>query len=101
LEQSIDNIRRWLNKNAFFSKDIKEIQYFPNDIIQADGDHLFELLNYVSGTNTWQTCKASKEALNEKGNRVKALEKQYSDVIAQLRQKGALLNTIRPHYLLS
>jgi len=36
----------------------------------------------------------------KKADKIKAIVKQYDDLIRHLKGDGALLNTIRPHYLL-
>ena len=95
LERSADQILRWLNHNALNSP----IQSFPNDVIANNGLQMFELLIFLVGKIP--PFKAKIEQNMKRMEKVQLLIKQYEDLIIYLKQNGALLNTIRPQYLLN
>lgn len=95
LERSADNVLRWLNNNALSSP----IQNFPNDLITSNGAHLFELMSFLIGK--WLPFRAKIELTMKRLEKVQLLMKQYEDFIKYMKENGALLNTIRPQYLLS
>jgi len=95
LEKSADNILRWLNHNALSAP----IQSFPLDVITNNGLQIFELLTFLIGKSLGFKVKI--EINSKRGEKVQLLIKQYEDLIKYLKENGALLNTIRPQYLLT
>ena len=95
LERSCEVLLRWLNHTALNLN----IQSFPGDFIQNNGIHLFELINFLTGKNL--SSKAKIDVKWKRFEKVSALMKQYYELIKFLKESGALLNTIRPQYLLS
>lgn len=95
LEKSCEILLRWLNHTALNLN----IQSFPGDLIQNNGIHLFELLNFLTGKTL--SFKAKIDLKWKRSEKVSALIKQYSELIRFLKEDGALLNTIRPQYLLN
>ena len=95
LEKSADHILRWLNHNALNSP----IQSFPGDVINNNGAQIFELLTFLVGK--FPNFKEKIELNMKRGEKVQKLMKQYQDLLLYLKQNGALLNTIRPQYLMT
>lgn len=95
LERACEGIRAWLNQNVLTSY----ISKFPQDVIESNGSQLFELIAYLTGKAP--TGKFNPNAsFSKKLDKVKALYQQYDEIIRSLKVNGALLNNIRPEYLL-
>lgn len=94
IERTTDHIVKWLNFNVLTNN----IARFPQDVIEDNGAQIFELLTYLKGKST--LTKAKLEGITKKSEKVKVLYKQYDDLIRNLKESGALLNSIRPEYLL-
>ena len=75
-----------------------DLETFPEDIIDKNGDQIFEFLQFLTGTKS--DVKENMDGMFKKGDRIKKLYKQYSGFITKLKVQGALLNTIRPEFLL-
>jgi hypothetical protein len=89
---------RWLNYTALTSN----IQSFPDDVISSGGTQIFELIFFLTGKNLPQKAKFDSNQKNmKKIDKMTILLKQYTDLIKYLKENGALLNHIRPQYLLS
>lgn len=79
------------------------MQQFPADVISQNGNHIFDLIQYLSGkkppgqATTKQLTVAG--ASNAK-DVLKVLLTQYEELINHLKINGAHLNTVRPEYLL-
>lgn len=71
---------------------------FPQDVLENNGAQLFELITYLTGKAP--PGKAALAGITKKAEKVQILHKQYDDLIRSLKENGALLNTIRPEYLL-
>ena len=96
MDRSADQILRWLNYNVL----INGIQNFPADIIQSNGSQVFELIQYLTGKGGF-SYKAKIDNNMKKNEKIDLLLEQYQSLIYDLKEKNALLNTIRPYYLLS
>jgi len=94
LERACESIRNWLNQNVLTTY----ISKFPQDIIENNGAQLFELMAYLTGKAP--QGKAVLTNITKKLEKVQILFKQYDDFLRMLKENGALLNTIRPEYLL-
>jgi len=95
LEKSCEMIVKWLNHFALNSM----IQTFPNDIINSNGSHIFDLMTYLTGKAL--NFKAKIDVTMKKIDKMKALLDQYDKLIELMKRNGAFLSTIRPYYLLS
>ena len=94
MEKSLNYILRWIN----FTLNIS-LSSFPGSIIESNGELLGDLINHLTG----KSLKFfSYDSMNNsiKNNRIETFAKQYENLIKYLKEHGALLNTIRPHYLL-
>ena len=94
VESSLDLAVRWFNNNTFDG-----VKAFPEDLIESDGDIVFELVTYLAGKPL--TFKQNIDQNMKKLEKLTALVKQYDDLIRFLKEQGALLNSIRPEYLLN
>ena len=94
LTKSTEYIVRWLNFNVL----VNAISKFPGDLIETHGTQIFDLMQYLTGKSL--PFRANLSHVNSKTEKVKLLVKQYDDLIRLLKENGALLNTIRPEYLL-
>ena len=76
---------------------------FPTDVINQNGQHIFDLVAYLSGKRPpGQASKAALAANSQNAkDYIKVLVQQYEDLINFLKVNGAHLNTVRPEYLLS
>ena len=95
LSNSLETIQRWLNHFVLSSA----IQAFPDDVIASHGSMLFDLYTYLCG-KAFQGRARFDQPL-KRLERINLLIKQYEDFMKILMIEGALLNTIRPYYLLS
>ena len=95
LEKSCEILMRWLNHTALNLT----IQNFPGDLIQNNGLHIFELINFLTGKTPG--FKAKIDLSWKRSEKVQALMRQYHELLKFLKEGGAFLNTIRPQYLLS
>lgn len=95
LERSCRHCRDWLN-NYVLSVDIEN---FPGDVIESNGKEIYELIAFLTKRNPPQMLKI--DPTLKKHLRVEQIHKQYSDLIRHLKEAGAMLNTIRPEFLLS
>lgn len=94
LERSCELLLRFLNHTALN----QNIQSFPGDFIEFNGGPLFELISFLTGRNL--SCKVKIDVKMKRGEKISSLMKQYTEVIKLLKEEGALLNTIRPQFLL-
>lgn len=98
MEYSKEHIKTWLNNNVVLSDNIMS---FPETIVEHQGDQLFELLSNLQGGKNLAAMKATIDKNLKRSDRAKQLFDQYDQLIRFLKQEGALLNHIRPQYLLS
>lgn len=75
------------------------IQSFPNDVITNDGGPIFDLIFYL--TNRQLPLRGKFDQITKKSEKLPLLLKQYEELLRYLKENGALLNNIRPQYLLS
>ncbi len=94
MERACESIRNWLNQTVLSSY----INKFPLDVIEHNGAELYDLITYLTGKTP--AGKATVTPTTKKNERVQLLYKQYDDLLRLLKENGALLNTIRPEYLL-
>ena len=94
LERSSEYILRWLKENGLN----QPMQKFPHDIIEHNGVQIFDLITFLTGKPTQMKLKI--DANTKRNDKVKALYKQYDEFIRSLKENGALLNTIRPEFLM-
>ena len=71
---------------------------FPEDMIKANGQQLFEVIQFLS--NRSPPNKSKIEPNLKRQEKISAVVQQYGQLIRYLKEQGALLNTIRPQYLL-
>jgi hypothetical protein len=95
LDKGLEFMTRFLN-NRILSTTISR---FPDDFITAHGAQLYELIIFLGGKSPPGQLK-NPNSIPPK-EQVKMLLKQYEALLHFLKQHGALLNTIRPEYLLS
>ena len=77
------------------------IQNFPLDIINENGQQIYDLILYLSGKKAPGNIKNQPNLVNNKKDMLKSLVTQYEELINFLKVNGAHLNTVRPEYLLS
>ena len=94
ISKSAEHVCRWLNFNAL----LNGISKYPADVIENNGSQIFELIAFLTGKTP--PCKANLTNVTNKSERIKLVWKQYDELIRILKENGALLNTIRPEYLL-
>jgi len=94
LERSCNHCKMWLN-NFVLSSDIEN---YPNEVIAANGQQIYELIAFLTKRNPPQMTKI--DSTLKKSAKIDLLHKQYSDLLHFLKENGAMLNTIRPEYLL-
>ena len=95
LEESCEFIKRWLNYNVL----TQTVLNFPGSVIENNGVEILELITYLTGRQHL-SYKVNMEGVSKRVDRCQKLFKQYDDMIKQLKTEGALLNHIRPEYLL-
>lgn len=84
---------RFLNGTYFIGNPLTE---FPETIVAHEGDELLDMVNnFIKGDFKKKVKQGSKKA------RLRVLWKMYSEIIKMLKLEGALLNHIRPEFLLS
>jgi hypothetical protein len=89
-------VARWLNYHVLS----QPISSFPDSIIEHNGQEIFDLLAFLTGKSAFP-YKANVDANMKRLERAEHLFKQYDELIRVLKVEGALLNHIRPEYLLS
>lgn len=94
IERSTEHIVRWLNFNVLTNN----IARYPQDVMDSNGGQIFELLTFLTGKN--YPFKARLEGVTKKSEKIKIIYKQYDDLLRNLKENGALLNTFRPEFLL-
>jgi hypothetical protein len=95
LERACKFCKDWLNN---FVLSI-EIDNFPNNVIESNGKEIYELISFLTKRNPPQMHKF--EPGLKKQQRVEQICNQYSELLRYLKEAGAMLNTIRPEFLLS
>ena len=95
LERSLDFLARWLNHVVLTNP----VNKLPDDFIATNGAQLYEIITVLSGGKSppGQVKLAGVPAKEH----TKLILKQYTELLAWLKAGGALLNTIRPEFLLS
>ena len=94
LEQSLDFLTRWLNHSVLSSP----INKLPDDFVESHGAQLYELVFGLTGKYPPGQVKNFAVPAREV---TRLLIEQYTELINYLKVNGAMLNTIRPEYLLS
>lgn len=95
LERSCKFCKDWLNN---FVLNI-EIENFPANVIESVGKEIYEMIGFLTKRNPPQPAKIDPHL--KKHQKVEQLHQQYSELLRYLKESGAMLNTIRPEYLLS
>lgn len=94
LERSCEHAKRWLNEYLT----TPEIVQFPGDIINDDGRQIYELIEFLTKKSpAWVRFDHNMK----KNEKVQKLYESYLTLIHFLKENGAMLNTIRPEYLLN
>lgn len=94
MERSLEFLVRWLNAKLLTSP----VNKLPDDFIEANGAQLYEILTTLCGKTPPGQVKFANIPQREV---LKKLLSQYETLLKWLKENGALLNTIRPEYLLS
>lgn len=94
LEEHCETLNFWIKENV----PGVSISKFPEDIILDFGEHLITILTFLSKKKFGSPLKFKTEP--KQSQVIEKLMKQYSDIITSLKEQGALLNHIRPEYLL-
>ena len=76
-----------------------DIGKFPDDVIFHNGSQIFDVVEFL--TKRTLPMKSKFELSQPKAERVEKLYEQYEQLILFLMENGAMLNTIRPEYLMS
>ncbi|OQR96965.1 hypothetical protein ACHHYP_12938 [Achlya hypogyna] len=84
---------KWLNMNILKTP----IVSFPQDIVQAAGRPIYEMLEVVCGKSVPGRVKA---IASQKREQMTQLVGQYTELLRFLKSYGALLNDLRPEQLL-
>lgn len=95
LDKGLDFLTRFLN-NRILSTTISRL---PDDFITNHGALLYEIITFLGGRSPPGQLKNPN--LIPAKDQTKLLLKQYEVLLHYLKEHGALLNTIRPEYLLS
>lgn len=95
LDKGIDHLTRWMNHQIL----INPISHFPEDFISQFGAPLYDLIYSMSGKMPPGQLKNVSSIPHK--DLIKQLYKQYEDLLDYLKKFGALLNTVRPEFLLS
>jgi hypothetical protein len=95
LDKGLEHLTRWMNHHILTNP----ISHFPEDFINQFGSPLFDLIHAVSGKTPAGMMKVVPNTSQK--DLVKLLYKQYEDLLDYLKKFGALLNTVRPEFLMS
>lgn len=95
LDKGLDFLTRFLNNRVLSTT----ISRFPDDFIASHGAQLYEVITFLGGRSPPGQLK-NPNSIPAK-EQTKQLLKQYEVLLNFLKEHGALLNTIRPEYLLS
>ena len=94
LEKSLEFLGRWFSHNTLSAP----VNKLPDDFIASHGAQVYEIIHSLTGKFPPGQVKSHSLPPREL---TKQLLSQYSQLITYLKSNGALLNTIRPEYLLS
>lgn len=97
LDKSIEFLLGFLNYNIL----INAISQFPGSIIEHNGQELFEIITFFTGRTQFPFKAVIESHTMKRSDKVQKLYKQYDELIRTLKTEGALLNHIRPEFLLS
>lgn len=75
------------------------LSQFPHDLIKSNGSQLFDIVVFLTSKSLSFKYKAEHGV--KKVQKIMNIVKQYEEFLKFLKESGALLNSIRPHYLLS
>lgn len=95
LDKGLEFLTRWMNHHVLPNT----ITHFPDDFIAQSGAPLYDLIHTLSGKAPPSQAKNSPASAGK--DQVALLYKQYEDLLDYLKKYGALLNTVRPEFLLS
>eukprot|EP00002_Diphylleia_rotans_P025649 TRINITY_DN5079_c0_g1_i5.p1 TRINITY_DN5079_c0_g1~~TRINITY_DN5079_c0_g1_i5.p1 ORF type:complete len:2913 (-),score=444.38 TRINITY_DN5079_c0_g1_i5:284-9022(-) len=92
-DKTIKNLIKWLMANGYKGS----VDDFPQDLINSAGRGVVEFTEYVSG----KALSGKIQKLSDvKAEQMQQKYQQYQELISFLKQHGALLNHVRPEYLL-
>lgn len=95
LDKGLEHLTRWMNHHILANP----ISHFPEDFINQFGSPLFDLIHSLSGKSPPGMMKNAPNTSQK--DLVKLLYKQYEDLLDYLKKFGALLNNVRPEFLMS
>jgi hypothetical protein len=95
LDKSCEKSKKWINDYILNA----EVASFPKDIIEANGQQMYEVIEFL--TKRIPPARPKIDNNMQKTERVDKLYDQYKTLLHFLKENGAMLNTIRPEYLLS
>lgn len=86
-------IRSWLAGYG-----IATVNSFPEDVCQSNGSQFYELLEFLLKS---PPSKPAIDPTLKSADRVAALVQGYYNLLNFLKENNAMVNTVRPHFLLS
>ncbi|CAE7358857.1 CFAP47 [Symbiodinium natans] len=111
-----DFLVRWLNGNILKN----QLDHFPQDLVNSNGRHLYELIEFLSGKmvpnkaaapaapqrmdNTGSSFRGNDRGAKQKSRemqKILQLMQQFEVLLNFLKQHGALLASVRPEHFLS
>ena len=95
LEKSCSFCKGWLNAYVLST----DIESFPGDVVSSNGQQVFEMIAFLTKKTPLQMSKIDASA--KKMAKIEFMHTQYKNLLHFLKENGAMLNTIRPEYLLS
>lgn len=95
LDKGLEHLTRWMNHHILSNP----VTHFPEDFINQNGAPLYELIHSLSGKSPPGQIKSTHNVPYKE--LVRMIYKQYEDLLDYLKKYGALLNTVRPEFLMS
>ena len=93
LTEMSNTIKSWFKEYG-----IASIEKYPEEVINSNGSQIYDLINFLIKNNLSKPNLSNTLKKNEK---VKAIYDSYLKLLNFLKEHNAMLNTIRPHFLLS
>ena len=93
LTEMANTIKSWFKEYG-----IASIEKYPEEVINNNGAQIYDLINFLIKNNLSKPNLSNSLKKNEK---VKAIYDSYLKLLNFLKEHNAMLNTIRPHFLLS
>ena len=95
LDKGLEQLTRWMNHHVLTNP----VMHFPEDFISQFGAPIYDLIHSLSGKTPPGMIKNTSNLPHKE--LVRLLYKQYEELLDYLKKYGALLNTVRPEFLLS